>query len=288
MKNLCIYHSNCNDGFGAAWVVKTFMPDTEFVAAQYGQDPPDVTGRDVWIVDFSYKRDVMEPLIEQAKHITVLDHHKTAEVDLQGLLASGRIDGEFDMERSGAAMTWDWFGRKDEGFSTRPRLIEYIQDRDLWHKALPHSDEVSAWLYSHPYCFDTWNTLRHQLDANFDYVVVEGEAIMRAQRKRGELAIKKSFFLNINGKRIPVTHSTDSFSEIASKLAEDADFGACFFLANEGRDVVFSLRSTKDGDDVSEFARQFGGGGHEHAAGFTMSINNFALYISRMHARVPR
>ena len=31
---------------------------------------------------------------------------------------------------------------------------------------------------------------------------------------------------------------------------------------------VFSLRSTEEGLDVSEIAKQYGGGGHKHASGF--------------------
>jgi hypothetical protein len=44
-----------------------------------------VTGLDVAIVDFSYKRPVMVELASKAKSILVLDHHKTAQADLDGL-----------------------------------------------------------------------------------------------------------------------------------------------------------------------------------------------------------
>ena len=35
---------------------------------------------------------------------------------------------------------------------------------------------------------------------------------------------------------------------------------------------IFSLRSTEDGLDVSEIASKFGGGGHKHAAGFSVPL----------------
>ena len=51
---ICIYHGNCADGFDAAWVVrKALGADIEFHAATYGQPVPDVTGKNVVIVDFS-------------------------------------------------------------------------------------------------------------------------------------------------------------------------------------------------------------------------------------------
>ena len=39
------------------------------------------------------------------------------------------------------------------------------------------------------------------------------------------------------------------------------------FIEKSENEVVVGLRS-KNGFDVGEFARQFGGGGHHHAAGF--------------------
>ena len=82
-KTLCIYHGNCADGFGAAWVVrKALGANVEFVPGVYGQEPPDVAGKDVVLVDFSYKYDVLAELAWRAKSIIVLDHHKSAAEDL--------------------------------------------------------------------------------------------------------------------------------------------------------------------------------------------------------------
>ena len=54
-KTMCIYHGNCADGFGAAWVVRQALgADVEFVPGVYGQDSPNVTVKDVVLVDFSY------------------------------------------------------------------------------------------------------------------------------------------------------------------------------------------------------------------------------------------
>lgn len=89
MKVLCIYHAFCADGFGAAWIVRRALGDgVEFHAASYGQEPPDVTGRDVLMVDFSYKRSMLDKMAEVARSILVLDHHKTAAEDLDSLPAA--------------------------------------------------------------------------------------------------------------------------------------------------------------------------------------------------------
>ena len=67
-KPLCIYHHGCTDGFAAAWAVRKHYGDgeVEFHPGIYGEAPPDVTGRVVILVDFSYKRPVLVAMVEQA------------------------------------------------------------------------------------------------------------------------------------------------------------------------------------------------------------------------------
>jgi hypothetical protein len=57
--SLCIYHNNCADGFGSAWVVRKALGDINFFGANYQEPPPNVAGEDVIMVDFSYKRPVL-------------------------------------------------------------------------------------------------------------------------------------------------------------------------------------------------------------------------------------
>ena len=97
----------------------------------------DVKGKNVIIVDFSYPRDVLIKMAEDADSIIVLDHHKTAEENLKGLDFC-----IFDMTRSGAVMAWEHF----HGKGNTPLLFQYIQDRDLWQWKLPQSKEFSAGL----------------------------------------------------------------------------------------------------------------------------------------------
>lgn len=48
---VCIFHANCADGFGAAWVVRKALGEIDFhPGAVPGEPPPDVTGKDVVMV----------------------------------------------------------------------------------------------------------------------------------------------------------------------------------------------------------------------------------------------
>jgi hypothetical protein len=79
-KVLCVFHSPCLDGFASAWVVgyRLGFDNVEFVGVKYGDPVPDMTDREVYIVDFSYPPAILIPAAKTAKSITVLDHHKTA------------------------------------------------------------------------------------------------------------------------------------------------------------------------------------------------------------------
>src|SRR5271169_5753810 len=87
-KPLVIYHADCIDGLTAAWVARRSLHDADLHPASHGSSPPDMTGRDVYMLDFAYPRPVMEVIARQVQTLVLLDHHKTAATDSAGLGAS--------------------------------------------------------------------------------------------------------------------------------------------------------------------------------------------------------
>lgn len=311
-KPLCIYHGNCADGFTAAWAVwKRFGDEFEYHPGVYQNPPPDVTGRDVVMVDFSYKRAAMEQMAKAARSILVLDHHKSAEVDLRGLgvdmsgwsgaLAWGRyldcvaqdhmenanINGAiiyqlFDMERSGAGLTWDFFHGGE-----RPNLVQYVEDRDLWRFKLPLSREVNAFIFSYDYSFRNWDFINAAMHNHMGVqdVADQGGAIERKHHKDiAELVKVTRRELCIGGHWVPVANLPYTFTSDAGSLMCEPyaspnlqgemvtpPFAACYWDTPDGR--VFSLRSRGD-FNVSEIAKQYGGGGHKNASGFRVPFGH--------------
>jgi len=272
MDRICIYHGNCADGFGAAWAVwKSLGHHCEYYPGIYQQTPPDVTGKQVYLVDFSYKRSVLEAIAKDAHTVTILDHHKSAQEDLVPLLDAGVIQGEFDMHRSGAMMAWEYF----HPGTNPPRLIEYIQDRDLWRFELPASRQVAAALFSYPYDFKIWDDL---MSGGVDHLITDGMAIERKHWKDINELAGNAVFHTIGGHRVPMINCPYFFSsDMGHLLAAKHPFAACWWETPEGR--VFSLRSRDDGADVSEIAKQYGGGGHRHAAGFTVPSDQIQQFL---------
>lgn len=260
MKGICLYHKNCADGFAAATAVyHRYGEDYFYKAVQYGDDPPDVSGRDVLIVDFSFKRDVLLQMKKVAKSIVVLDHHKTAEKELEGLDFC-----KFDMSKSGAVMTWEYLFREPI-----PKLFEYIQDRDLWKWELPKSREISAALRLVDKNFDLWRSYFD--NSRIDSLIKKGAVVLEYQNNCVESVANGDVGkIEIEGYTVPCTNITHLISETLQELAKGQPFAVGYFDTNDKR--IYSLRSAPDGVDVSEIARKNGGGGHKHAAGFTRPL----------------
>lgn len=283
---LCIYHGNCADGFGAAWVVRErFKRDgmpVDFFAGIYQDPPPNVAGQHVILVDFSYKRDVLAEMAEDAASILIIDHHKTAAADLRDIEEAPpweyliehdipRLAAVFDMNRSGAGLAWDYFFAGQ----SRPRLIDHIEDRDLWKFSLPGTRPIQAALFSFEYSFDIWD---HLMRCDPATLLAEGSAIERKHHKDiAELVAVCKRPMKIGGAIVPAASLPYTLTSDAGHLmAADAPFAACYYDTPEGR--CFSLRSREDGADVSEIAKQYGGGGHKHAAGFRVPFSRLVEF----------
>lgn len=272
MKPLCIYHGNCADGFGAAWVFARYADRAfDFHPGVYQNDPPDVEGRDVYLVDFSYKRHVVEAMRERCSRLVLIDHHKTALDDLAPLIESRAIESLCSIDHSGAMLAWQWFNGGNE--SELPPLLRHIEDRDLWRFALPYTREIQANVFSYPYDFAVWDEL---MAMDLGKLIAGGEAIERKHHKDiAELigVVTRPMLIGgymVPAANLPYTLTSDAGHRLAVGNGTDAQpehpFAACYWDTPDGR--VFSLRSAKGGIDVSEIAKQYGGGGHRNASGY--------------------
>lgn len=294
--DLMIYHAHCADGFGAAWAAwMRWRDEVQYVPCGYGQNPPDVAGKHVLIGDFSFKRGVLDEMLQTAASVVILDHHKTAEADLApfqfhesgpGAVGAGDVDGMlrdlaelgrppciavFDMERSGARMVWD-FCHENEA----PELIRFIEDRDLWRFQYEETKPFGLWLRSEPFDFERWELIAQELhDGHGAHeIMTEAKAMQRLfDRQVGEIASLARTGL-VGGFDVPLCNCPPQFaSEVGHKLLADnpaAPFVACY--SDQGKARGYSLRSADDRQDVSEVARKFGGGGHRNAAGFGVPL----------------
>lgn len=260
---LVIYHGQCSDGLCAAWVARKVLPNAQFFPAIHGQPPPDVSGKDVYLFDFAYKRPTILEMHERAKSLAVIDHHKTAAKDLSDLPFC-----TFDMSRSGATLAWEHFKNRIKG--EMPWLVSYVEDSDLCKFSLPFSREINASLNSYPFDFKVWDALERVYPTSYianTALVHDGKVILRFRERLVEMVLQHARRVELDGYRVMAANTSVVHGEVASKLAQDNPFGVAWYRREDGK-IVHSLRSIETGVDVSVVAHNHGGGGHLHSAGF--------------------
>ena len=258
--NVVIYHANCNDGFGAAYSAwKSLGNRAEYFAASHGAPPPDVTGKKVVVLDFSYNNEITKKMIEEAEELWVIDHHKSNMVELHDI-----SNTHFDMTKSGAMLAWEFFHPGKEA----PKFIQYIQDRDLWKWELAYSKEFSAAFDMVPWNFEEYE--KFEDDSVFDDAVKRGSYILAYSKTVVRKVCDKASARKYKDFDVMVVNSSHWMSEIGATLAKDCDFAMIWYYDHHNCNYKCSLRAFHDTMDVSEISKKFGGGGHRKAAGFTL------------------
>lgn len=272
MKPLVIYHgTNCIDGFTSAWLAHRCLGECDFHPGVYGEPPPNCENRDVYILDFSYPREVMMQIANECNNLVVLDHHKTAQKDLENFPQHSSVKIIFDMAKCGARLTLEYFFAMRELYET---FVNIVEDHDLWLKKYPDGDALNAYIRSFPLTFDWWDSINEHLVNSYDEVVRQGYAVLRYMERSVEAHIENAKItggLN-DGKTLPhpIVNCTDR--NIVSLLGNELckRYPNCpyaEYYADMKDHRLHGLRSVGD-FDVSEVAKKMGGGGHKNAAGY--------------------
>lgn len=265
---VCFYHGNCFDGMCAAWVVKKKYPSAKLVPVLYGEPVPTLAlyrETILIIVDFSYNKETLLELANRVKFLHVIDHHKTAKEELEELDLFPKGEIIFDMMRSGAGLAWDRFFPD----TPRPKMVNYIQDRDLWKFELPDSNHINSYIQSYPMNIDSYEEINSRLEHSSEECKSQGEAIERYKSTMVDTICKTMRIRSIGGYLVPVVNTSILFSEIPHRLCElypEYPFAA-YYYDRSSTHRQWGLRSIGD-FDVSAVAKTLGGGGHRNAAGF--------------------
>lgn len=255
-----IYHASCTDGFGAAYSAWKLLGNrATYYACKHGDAPPDVSGKVVAILDFSFNNATTKQMIKDSEGLIIIDHHKSAVVELHDI-----SNALFDMTKSGAMLAWEWFHPGKEP----PKFINYIEDRDLWKWELPYSKEFSAAFDMVPFKFEEFE--KFEDDSVFDDAVKRGSYILAYSKTVIKKVSEKAKSRKFKGKHVLVVNSSHWMSEIGASLSPNCDFAMIWYYCHDSLTTKVSLRSFHDHIDVSEISKEFGGGGHRKAAGFIL------------------
>lgn len=263
-KDLVLYHGKCYDGFGAAFAAwKALGDNAKYIPMGYGNTVQDVTDyyNTIYISDFSFDEATLLKLKKNADKIVLLDHHKTAEEMLKPLIGKyPDIEIYFDMNKSGALMTWEYFHGTDNVL----QLIKHISDRDLWQFKLDGSREIHAALLAYPMSFKVWDSF------NVVELEKEGQVLLKNLDSNVAKIVDNRFNIAFEGMDVPVVNTSIAWSEVGNKLVEETKKPFVMSFTDLGEKIMFSLRSIPE-FDCTEIAKKYGGGGHKNASGFKVS-----------------
>lgn len=258
---LCIYHKNCLDGKASAAVVARRAPDAELLPMQYGETPPTVEGREVYVVDFGLPIEAMRALRAQARTLTWIDHHATNQ-PMHARLGWGHLD----TSTCAAVLCW----RVLFPGEAMPAILPYIEDKDLWAWRLPDSRAVAAGLaraFAGP-------GIAGLLEASPAAMADLGREDLAKQAARVRAAATAGIAVSdpygLAGMRmfaVPVNHDQNEIAEhVCAPTAAGGlgyDLAVLYYRKKDGR-WVHSLRSPRV--DCAAIAERFGGGGHPQSA----------------------
>lgn len=297
MKNAVIYHYPCYDGFASSWVFHHykdyFSYEFDFIPINYGDDLVlnDIY-HTIYIVDFSFSIEKLKYILHHhVKHkLYVLDHHKTAQNNLQPLIENPipNLIIEFDMERAGCQITWDRItldviGKKLK----RPKIIDYIADRDLWEWKLPYSKYINMYIAENRNItknFNDFDNIIDKWDTLFMKMRQEGKTYIILQQKEMKKIINKcchqsqiqcgktKYKCILVQSNMYVSELGDYTNRIFGKEKNINIIGIYSYIP-ERKEFKVSFRSTID--DITPLVEYYNGGGHEHAGSCFLTIDEW-------------
>ena len=134
-----IYHANCTDGFGSAYSAWKLLGNrAEYHACSHGQKPPDVKGKTVAILDFSFNNKTTKKMIKDAKALIVIDHHKSAVVELHDIAntifdmksrkAQEQIPSVQGLNKSFFCGAYNGYGFHEDGINSSLAVVKKINE----------------------------------------------------------------------------------------------------------------------------------------------------------------
>jgi len=273
MTTKVFYHAHCMDGLAAAWVFRNAYPndDVEFCAVSYSEDFEPVVDSVIYFLDFCLPADQMVALAVCNEEVIVLDHHVHSLKSFEGVSIPDNLHLQgSSTEHSGAVLTWLYF---NANIRFLPKLLAYIEDRDLWRFKLPHSRDINAAIavecdtFADLTQFDEWLKTPN----SFDDIAETGSWLNKSRLSEASKIAEQAWEIAFLGFKVPVVNATTFVSEVGNEMCKGMPFSISFRDTPTQR--VFSLRSQRvGGEDVGAICKSLGGGGHVNAAGFSTSL----------------
>jgi nanoRNase/pAp phosphatase (c-di-AMP/oligoRNAs hydrolase) len=308
-----IFHKNCLDGFSGFFVLTSTdtISDSAIIypdVPSAKEAPPNISGKNVIIIDVAYKKEVLEQIFQEARRVLFIDHHVTIRSDVLQLITiyGDRHAVVYDSSKSGASLTWSYFYPNKKV----PWFIKYIEDND-----------IGAWKYKHTMDFILGLQVNYPLDISSRTISKWGKLLNNNEVRRlikigNKYSEYENYLLDINSKRytlelFPSEKLYEDFRDFFEKPGQykvavvngsgcpstsllgkrivtdvDCDFCIIWSLHLDKKEMVISFRSKST--DVGEIARLFGAGGHKYASACSIPISRYTITDMFFPESLPR
>ena len=269
----CYYHNDADGRCAGAIVCHyyNFSHAMKFIEVEYKDEiNVDDIEKDerIYIVDFSFKPEVMEKILLKTNEIVWIDHHKTA----MEYKYSQPIRGTRSNQYSGCELTWLWFYPDIE----MPWAIKFIGDRDTW-----------TWHYEESAYFNLGLMLKQHQPEDTIWIDLFNNRYYKSMIKYGKICkIFRDNFCNdyATSYGFETTFEAQKCFAMGLYMFGSEAFGdridtydMLISFEFVGDKWIVGLYSKKV--DVSVICKAYGGGGHTGAGGFTCDVLPFKKEI---------
>ena len=293
----CFYHSADLDGRCSGAIVKMAYPECEMIGINYGDVFPWesilIGGREqIFMVDFSLQPYTeMRKLNVYADPLVWIDHHKSAIEEHEEWL---RVENRpiLGIQRSGigaCALVWEYLQQALKGsltlhtlftLSTLPTFVKLLAEYDVWDHSDPRTLPFQYGMHQNtdtkPDNQDLWHSL---FDIEFvNRITANGRIILDYQIKQNARYIKAcAFETELDGLKCIAVNKMLTNSKLFDSIWDSSKWDAMLTFGWRKGSWSVSLYSDRPDIDVSQVAKDRGGGGHKGAAGFQCAKLPFAL-----------
>ena len=298
IKYIIAYHKatpiyDCPDGICAAWITATALgkENCELVGMVHEKNdaysieslPFDPVGKNIVMLDFSYPAWLMQYIAGKAESFLCLDHHETRQKDIGSINGfSDRVLGVYSPNEvdCGATLTWKHFhGEKEKPWFLTATFAGDTGAFGYYDQECPMLEAITTQMSAileGKHGAETFEVFDQLLDMNIFEVQNAGESLLKERNDATEVELKTTQleWVEIAGCKVPLLKIQNPFLDkhlayVGAKLAQD--YKHSFVVIQGVEPNKYSLRSHRSSPfHLGKIAERYGGGGHRHAAGYSI------------------
>lgn len=264
-----IYHAHCQDGFGAAYAAyQEFGDNATYIPCSDRLVPPEgLRDKEVYILDFSYPKEVLLELEANNRKLMIIDHHVSAKEAVESVKEHIYSD-----TYSGSYLSWQHFVG-----TNLPLLFTYLDIIDLAKDKHDNDVDLITYILSKQFDFAVYKKLHEDFEDSSK--LLEISKIGNAQNEYLDLIITALIddpdFVEFEGYTIPCVNLALPINEKSIALARLYKKYPPFVMSYRFDNGLLKVSLRGDGEvDLSVLAEKYGGGGHRSSCGFVVPVSS--------------